>query len=120
MIDEEPLPVLRPDAADHYGEALLYDYGKFLTTLSLLVLGGILTLSQSDGLEGVKPSNLAVVIICIVMGGLSALSIVHSIVSARQSGKAPNHRLRFYMLAAPLGLGLGLGGFINIFWNALR
>ena len=32
---------------DRYGETLLYDFAKFLTTLSLLLLGGMLTLSTA-------------------------------------------------------------------------
>ena len=40
---------VRDHALDgHYGETLLYDFAKMLTSLSLLVLGGVLTLAGSQ------------------------------------------------------------------------
>ena len=43
--------------AQHYGETLLYDLAKFLTTLSLLAIGGILSLTQAAA-RGAVPAEL--------------------------------------------------------------
>jgi hypothetical protein len=120
MIEEEGDPRLKPrPEAENYGETLLYDYSKFLTTVSLLALGGILTLSQTDELADVKPFRLALAIGSIVVGGVFALSVSNGIVIARSAGKEPSRWLRLSMRVALAGIALGLGVFINIFWQAV-
>ena len=45
MIEDEG--ALKPSATDRYSETLVYDFAKFLTSASLLVLGGVLALLPS-------------------------------------------------------------------------
>jgi len=111
---------VKPQAGtENYAETLLYDYAKFLTTLALLALGGVLSLSQSDDLDGVRPFSLALVIVSISIGGVSAFSTAYGIVMARAAGKEPSPWLRRYMAVALGGIGIGVGAFLKVFWDAL-
>jgi hypothetical protein len=118
MSDEEEGVKPVPGSA-HYGETLLYDYSKYLTTMSLLALGGVLSLSQSDSLRDVEPFNLGLAIGALVVGGISAFSVSFDIVTSRAKGKEPSRWARPSMSVALAGIGLGLGAFINIFWKAI-
>ncbi len=113
-------PRLKPEpGSENYAETLLYDYAKFLTALALLALGGVLSLSQSDRLDGVEPFNLGLAIASISVGGICAFSVAHGIVSARAAGKEPSQWPRRYMTVAIAGIAIGLGAFLHIFWKAL-
>lgn len=106
--------------ADQYAEALVYDFAKFLTTLALLALGGVLSMSQSDALNEVKPFNITLVIVSIAIGGISALSIPISIAGQRLRGKEPTRWLRWNLNVAVAGIALGLGAFLQMFIDAIR
>ena len=54
MIDESELPARRA----REGEELLYDFFKHMTSLSLVTLGGVLTISQIPDME-IRPSRSA-------------------------------------------------------------
>jgi hypothetical protein len=119
MIEEDESKVKPVAGSPNYGETLLYDYSKYLTTMSLLALGGVLSLSQSDSLREVKPFNLGLAIGALVIGGISAFSVSFEIVTSRAKGEKPSRWARSAMSIALAGIGLGLGAFINIFWKAI-
>lgn len=118
MIEDESRVQPQP-GTENYAESLLYDYAKFLTTLALLALGGVLSLSQTDDLQDVRPFNLALVVVSISIGGIFAFALCHGIVSARAADKAPSRWLRYYMTISLAGIGIGLGAFLKIFWDAV-
>ena len=63
MNDESELADPRTVAPDlRYGETLLYDFSKFMTTLSLLALGGVLTLIQAADRADVPLVNILLVL----------------------------------------------------------
>jgi hypothetical protein len=119
VIEEDDARLKPVPGSEHYSETLLYDYSKFLTTISLLALGGILSLSQTDGLRDVKAFNLAWSIGAVIIGGISAFSVSHDIVTSRAKGREPSRWVRPTMSIALAGIGLGLGGFVHIFWKAI-
>ena len=119
MIEDDDSKVKPARGSLNYGETLLYDYSKYLTTMSLLALGGVLSLSQSDSLQDVKPFNLGLAIGALVVGGISAFSVSFDIVTSRAKGSEPSRWVRPTMSIALAGIGLGLGAFINIFWKAM-
>ena len=119
--DDGKLPA---EAARHdpqrYGESLLYDYSKFVTTLSLIALGGVLTLTQAAEPGELKPFNVGVVLGSISIGGIMALSTANALVNARASNKEPSRWLPFNLKAAMMFVGIGLGAFLYMWWDALR
>lgn len=116
MSEDEPLAAIAPAEAggdQRYSETLLYDFGKYLASLSLLVLGGVLTFAESTALR--LPSerfSLTIVLGSVAAAGVSGLVIAGSIVDARAKGKAPSKYLRLSAQFAMLALGIGVGLFV--------
>jgi hypothetical protein len=120
MTDEEtradPKAVAPPDA---YGETLLYDYAKHLTTLSLLAIGGVLTVTQTADRGDVKPPVIAIVLGALALAGILAFSTANGLVAARSTGKVPPPGLPTLLKAATGFLGMGTGGFLMMWWDSL-
>lgn len=113
--DNEPAPL----TATTDGEMLLYDYFKHLTTLSLLALGGVLTLAEMADPADVKPWLLVAAIVLISGGGVAAFSGGGEIVRARYTRTAPHKTLQFHRIAAPALLAIGVGMFLSMFVDSL-
>ena len=116
MIDDDDSKA-KPDIGGD-GELILYDYLKWVTTLSLLTLGGVLSLGQASDIE-LEPFEIGMVLIPICIAGVTALSGVDSIVRARAAGAPRKFRPVTYMRVAMAGLGIGTGAFLSMFWDAL-
>lgn len=106
--------------ADRYGETLLYDFAKTLTSLSLFVLGGVLTLGGTRQAAEIPLPALVLVSGSIAMSGLLALTTVFGIVEARTHHREPATRLFKQIKAANFLLGIGLGGFMVIWLDSLK
>ena len=118
MIEEESkLPLAPPD--DRYGEGLLYDFSKFVTTLSLIALGGVLSLTEASQADGAKPVKIAIVLALIAASGVIAVSIASSLAESRSTGREPSRWLPHYLKAAMALLGIGVGAFIQTWWKML-
>ena len=120
MSDESE--IVDPKAAvshDRYGETLLYDFAKFLTTMSLLALGGMLTLVQTADRSDVKLFNIILVLSAIAVAGILSISTASSLVDARAAGKEPHPQLKTMIKAAMALLGIGTGGFLMMWVDAL-
>jgi hypothetical protein len=114
--DETSLPALSPNQDS---ELLLYDYFKHLTTLSLISLGGVLTVAQiGDGGE-VKPLLLIMVLVTIGLGGVASFGGASEIVRARFTGTPAHKSLSLYRISAPMLLALGVGMFLYVFVSSL-
>ena len=101
---------------DQDGEALLYDWFKHLTSLSLLTLGGILSLSQIGHAE-IKKHTLIGVLVAVAISGVIGFSCADQIVQARTTGTPlPKHIHTARKIAAAL-LSMGVGAFLYIFIN---
>jgi uncharacterized protein involved in exopolysaccharide biosynthesis len=114
MIDDEPAV---PDGRD--AQALLYDFFKWITTLSLLTLGAILSLSQSADLKLTARDLL------LVLGPLSLASVVgltgaEGVVRNRLTGHKPRIKPSLALWLAVGSLGLGTGAFLSLFWDVLQ
>ena len=114
MSDDGELPTDRPIA----GEALLYDWFKYLTTISLLTLGGVLTLSQAADGEAIKKPVLIGVLVVIAAAGVLAFSGADQLVRARLADKPLPGQVLLLQKMAPLTLSLGVGGFLYLFTRA--
>ena len=93
-------------------EILLYDYSKYLLTLSMLILGGVLTISQSSDIANRPPTQVLLMILIPIAGsGFLSLSCLSSIVRSRVDGKPQRHAAKLNRGAMGL-LGAGVGSFL--------
>ena len=111
MIDEEQGP---PD-----GQMVLYDFFKWLTTLCLLTLGGVLSLSQSAAVH-LRDGDIAKLLVPLCLAAILGLTGASGIVRAKVGGKAPWIRPLHRIGLATASLGLGVGVFLVLFWDSLR
>lgn len=95
----------------------MYDYFKYLTSLALLTLGGVLTLSEKMEDVFSKYALTAVLVLVTVSGALS-FSGVGEIVRERRTG-TPYKNIELMRRAAPALLALGIGVFVYIFQKKL-
>ncbi len=80
----------------HYGETLLYDLAKFLTTLALLATGGVLTLAQTARKGVYAPIFLLLALGAIAFAGILAFAVAFSLAEARWRGREPSPRLSLF------------------------
>ena len=104
----------------HYGETLLYDFAKTLTSLSLIVLGGVLSLAGTERAAEIPLFSLVLVSVSIALAGMLALSTVFGIVKARSANCEPPTNLMLLIKAANFLFGVGLGGFMIIWLDSLK
>ena len=103
----------------HHGETLIYDLAKFLTTLSLLSTGGVLTLTQTAPKGAYPPIFLLLALAAVVFSGVLAFAVTFSLAEARWKGREPSPHLSHLIHAATSLLGLGTGGFVWMWWTTL-
>lgn len=109
----DPLPHHNRDP-----EELLYDFFKHMTSLSLITLGGVLTISQLPSMN-VRPFPLVMVVVLLATAGIAAFAGMDEIVKARFDRQNVSRRIRFYRRVCPASFGLGVGGFLSLFFNGL-
>lgn len=106
--DEELLEEFREIDAEN----LSYDYFKNLTSLSVVTLGGVLTLSEKVFSEQIETWQMLVASGLIAAAGIVALQCQADIVQVSRGKKAPTTWLRYGHRAAPALFGGGIGAFI--------
>jgi hypothetical protein len=120
MSDDDENNLLASEAPQvRQGDLVLYDYFKHLTTLSLLVLGGILTISQTEKGALMKAPGVMIVAGVVVLAGVISFSGSGEIARAHFHGDRPK-RVDLFRKAAPVILSLGVGMFLFLFQKALR
>ncbi len=118
MSEDDEGNLLASEAPHRQGDLVLYDYFKHLTTLSLLILGGILTLSQTDRGAGMKLQTVLMVIGVVTLAGVVSFTASGEIARAHFHGEEPK-RVDLYRKVAPAILCLGVGMFLFLFGKAL-
>ena len=109
-----------PPAMDDQGMALLYDWFKHLTSLSLLTLGGVLGLVQGASGAPIKTSLLIIVLVFVVTSGVLSFGGAAQVVKARTEGTPLPSSLRRTQGIAGLSLSGAVGAFIYIFVSTLK
>ncbi|GMM93908.1 hypothetical protein [Qipengyuania sp. MTN3-11] len=100
-------------------ENLSYDFFKNMTSLSVLTLGGILTLSEGLFAERIEFWQMMVAAGLIAGGGVVALQCQADIVQMARGKKVSAAWLRFGHRLAPGLLGCGIGAFLALIGGAL-
>lgn len=110
MSDAGETPTVKPDDRDP--ELLLYDYSKFLLTLGLLILGGVLTLVQGPASAKLAGSEVLMVVVPLSLSCVCSLSVANDVVRARQKGRAVTRWVAASGQAAMFFLGSGVATFL--------
>lgn len=100
-------------------ENLSYDFFKNLTSLSILALGGVLTLSEKVFGDTIENWQMFVAAGLFALSGLVALQCQSDIVQVSRGKKAPTTWLRWGHRIAPGLLGGGVGGFLVMLGGAM-
>ena len=99
--------------------AMLYDWFKHLTTLSILALGGVLSLSQSGDAD-LKTATLVIVVIFIAGAGIAAFTAAEKLMHAVAKDEPLPASVGWLQRGAPALLGMGVGAFLYVFLQALN
>ena len=116
MIDDDGVPAIVDDNA----LAALYDWFKHLTSLSLLTLGGVLSLVQgADGVP-IKKSLLIVVLAFVVTSVILSFACAATVVKSRTQRTPLPASLQLMQTILGLALCGAVGAFIYIFVSTLK
>ena len=107
-----------PRDTDNQDRCLYYDYFKWITTLSLVAIGGVFSLiTQSDFVF--RPLDLMVVFISLAIAASTALVGVDMHVTPSRDPRRLAKRSRLLKSVAVFSLGLGAGYFVMMFSEKL-
>ena len=115
MSDDDQLGPL--NSAD--SDLILYDFFKHLTSLSILVLGGVLLVAGTTDPKDVKRWLVVVVLIFISAAGVLAFSGSSEIVRARSTRTPVSPSLGWTRKVAPGLLAMGVGMFLAMYADSL-
>lgn len=118
MSDDSVSALSGPDTANDK-EILLYDYSKHLLSLTLLGIGGIISIAQSPQGQKIPGMIVALLIGLLAISGLFSLSCSAAILRARQHDQAVSRAAWLYSRAGMMFLGLGVGGFLTMWIEVL-
>lgn len=116
MSDKGPIDSddMADSAARHSPTLLLYDWFKHMTTLSLITLGGLLSILQS-GDARIRPSVLVTIIVAIALAGIVGFDGQSRILKAELEGKPLPRMLGALRQTAMTSFGIGVGLFLGLF-----
>ena len=92
---------------------LEYDLLKHITTMSLVALGGVLSLTQSDA--EFEARTMVVPVLLIATGGAFALTCIEQIVKSKRTGKPLGRYYSWWRALATGGFSMGIGAFLALF-----
>jgi hypothetical protein len=97
---------------------LLYDFFKWITSLSLLTIGGSLSLLQAANIAATKV-ELIMILAPLGIAALTGLQCASETVRFRVTGKTPFLPPMVSVGVAMLALGMGTGIFVMLFVSSL-
>lgn len=109
---------LRAEFIGADAENLSYDFFKNMTSLSVLTLGGVLTLSEGFFAERIEFGQMMIAAGLIAGGGVVALQCQADIVQMARGKKPSTTWLRFGHRLSPGLLGGGIGAFLTLIAGA--
>ena len=115
IIDSES-PI--PEGSKGRATLLLYDWFKHMTTLSLITLGGLLSMLQA-GEADVRTGFLEAIIILIAVAGVIGFDGQSRILKAELAGGPLPDILKWYRRVAVYSYSLGVGMFLSLFVESI-
>jgi len=110
-----------PQATEHRdGDLLLYDYFKYLTSLVLITLGGLLIVMKDFDPKDVKPGAVIITLLVISLSGVLSFGGAGEIARARYLGRPVKQSVNWVRIAAPALLAVGFGHFLALFVDSLN
>ena len=107
-----------PEASKSRATLLLYDWFKHMTTLSLVTLGGLLSILQA-GKADVRPGFLEAIIVLIAIGGIIGFDGQSRILKAELANRPLPNMLKWFRSLAVWSYGLGVGLFLSLFVESI-
>ena len=101
------------------GDEYLYDFFKYMTSISLLTLGGVLTVAQMAGPEDIKRHTLLMIVSPVAAATLMAFSGASEMVKAKAAGTAVSRNVHRLAKVAPAAFLIGIGAFIAMFVDVM-
>jgi hypothetical protein len=115
IIDSES-PI--PEGSKSRATLLFYDWFKHMTTLSLITLGGLLSILQA-GKADVRPGLLEAIIVLIAIGGIIGFDGQSRILKAELANKPLPNMLKWFRTVAVWSYTLGVGMFLSLFVESI-
>jgi hypothetical protein len=115
IIDSES-PI--PEGSKIRATLLLYDWFKHMTTLSLITLGGLLSILQG-GKADVRPGFLEAIIVLIAAGGIIGFDGQSRILKAELANEPLPSILKWFRRVAVWSYTLGVGMFLSLFVESI-
>jgi hypothetical protein len=115
IIDSES-PI--PEGSNSRATLLLYDWFKHMTTLSLITLGGLLSILQGNKAD-VRPGFLEAIIVLIAVGGLIGFDGQSRILKAELANQPLPSMLKWFRSVAVWSYALGVGLFLSLFVESI-
>ncbi len=115
IIDSEA-PI--PEGSKGRATLLLYDWFKHMTTLSLITLGGLLSILQ-QGEANVRSGFLEAIIVLIALGGIIGFDGQSRILKAELANQPLPSMLKWFRSAAVWSYALGVGMFLSLFVESI-
>lgn len=108
-----------PEGSRNRATLLLYDWFKHMTTLSLITLGGLLSILQA-GKTDVRPGFLEAIIVLIAIGGIIGFDGQSRILKAELAHEPLPAILKWFRRVAVWSYSLGVGMFLSLFVESIR
>jgi hypothetical protein len=89
---------------------LVYDYLKHMTTLSLVAIGGVLSISAS--IPGIPPKSIIIIVVILGLAGAVSLMALDVMVDERMHNRPIPKYIRYLRMASVCFFGIGIGYFI--------
>jgi hypothetical protein len=115
IIDSES-PI--PEGSKGRATLMLYDWFKHMTTLSLITLGGLLSIIQG-GKADVRPGSLEAIILLIAFSGIIGFDGQSRILKAELANKPLPSMLKWFRTVAVWSYSLGVGMFLRPFVESI-
>lgn len=107
-----------PEGSKSRAALLLYDWFKHMTTLSLITLGGLLSILQA-GKADVRPGLLEAIILLIAVAGIIGFDGQSRILKAELANEPLPNVLKWFRRVAVWSYSLGVGMFLTLFVESM-